>query len=599
MHNRLFTLVFLLIALQTTAQNNPKREFRAAWIAHVANIDWPSSKTLTAEAQRAEFVAILDHHKQAGMNAVVVQVRAACDATYPSDIEPWSEWLTGQQGRAPNYDPLAFMIAETHKRGMEFHAWFNPYRAVLNANSSNIAPSHVTNQHPEWIQTYNTVRVLDPGLPAVRQYVISVIMDVVRRYDIDGVHFDDYFYPYPQTGFTFADDNTFAGNNRGFTDKNDWRRDNVDLLIKNVADSIKSVKKYVKFGISPFGIWRNQSTSPDGSATSGLESYSAIYGDSRKWLRENWVDYMAPQLYWSIGLAAANYAVLTPWWSNNANGRHIYIGQAAYKINNGGSDANWLQPTMMPSQLRLNRATPSVLGSIFYNTTTLRANPLGIVDSLKNNLYKTPALIPTMPWKDNVAPNAPTNLTATINAAQSSVTLRWTKPTAAVDGETANSYVVYRFLTGETINLEKTAAIRMITTDTTTNFVDAFANPAAFVYVVTAVDRLHNESAVSNNVAVGTTRTEDVGVKNRFEPNVPNPFSDVTTLRYSIGQAGLVHLKIVDMTGRQVADLVNERQTAGDYSVEWRPNALTSGVYIAILTSDNGLSITQRVVCSR
>jgi uncharacterized lipoprotein YddW (UPF0748 family) len=599
MHNRLLILVSLLMTSQITAQNNPKREFRAAWIAHVSNIDWPSLKTLTADAQRLEFTNILDHHKASGMNAVVVQIRPSCDAAYPSDIEPWTEWMTGKQGQSPNYDPLAFMIAETHKRGMEFHAWFNPYRAVINANVSNVSASHVTNQHPEWIQAYNLLRMLDPGLPAVRQYVVGVIMDVVRRYDIDAVHFDDYFYPYPQTGFTFADDNTFAANGRGITNKNDWRRDNVNLLIKTVSDSVKSAKKHVKFGISPFGIWRNQSSDATGSATGGLESYSDIYGDSRKWIREGWVDYLAPQLYWSIGLAVANYQLLTPWWASNASGRHIYIGQAAHRINNGLSDANWSQPTMMPNELRLNRATPSVFGSIFYNTTTLRANPLGFVDSLKTNFYKTPALIPTMRWKDSIAPNAPTNLTATINAAQSAVTLRWTRPTAATDGETASYYVVYRFLVGETINLEKTTAIRIITTDTITNFTDAFANPAAFVYVVTAVDRLHNESGASNGITVGTTRTEEISVKNRLEPNAPNPFNEFTTLRYSISESGWVSLKIFDLSGKQIADLMNEQQTAGDYSVEWQPNNVASGVYIATLTLNGGSPATRQLVYSR
>jgi uncharacterized lipoprotein YddW (UPF0748 family) len=600
MQTRLLTLILFLIASNIAAQNNPKREFRAAWIAHVYNIDWPSSKTLTSDAQRLEFTNILDHHKQAGMNAVIVQIRAACDATYPSDIEPWSEWVTGQQGRAPNYDPLTFMIAETHKRGMEFHAWFNPYRAVVSTSSSNISASHVSNLHPDWIQTYNLIKMLDPGLPVVRKYVVGVIMDVVRRYDIDAVHFDDYFYPYPQTGFTFADDNTFAADGRGITNKNDWRRDNVDLLIKTVSDSIKSVKKYVKFGISPFGIWKNQSSDAQGSATSGLQSFSDIYGDSRKWIRENWVDYLAPQIYWSIGFTVAKYEVLTPWWASNASGRHIYIGMAANRINNGGTDANWSQPTLMPNELRLNRTTPSVLGNIFYNTTTLRANPLGFVDSLKNNFYKTPALIPTMRWKDSIAPNAPTQLTATINAAQSAVTLKWTRPTAATDGETASYYVVYRFLAGETINLEKTTAIRTITVDTTTSFTDAFANPAAFVYLVTAVDRLHNESIISNTVAVGTSPTENLSALNhRLEQNAPNPFNESTTLRYSIGTSGLVNLRIFDVSGKQVAGLVNERQSAGDYSVEWRPNNAASGIYIATLTTDGGFAVTRRLVYSR
>ena len=599
MRNHLLILVFSLFFLENHAQTtSPKREFRAAWIAHVSNIDWPSTKTLTADAQRAEFIALLDFHKQAGMNAVVVQIRAACDATYPSDIEPWSEWLTGQQGRSPNYDPLAFMIAETHKRGMEFHAWFNPYRAVINANVSNIAASHVSNQHPDWIQPYNLIRMLDPGLPAVRQYVVGVIMDVVRRYDIDAVHFDDYFYPYPQTGFTFADDNTFAANSRGFTNKNDWRRDNVDLLIKTVSDSVKNAKKYVKFGISPFGIWRNQSSDATGSATNGLQSYSDIYGDSRRWLREGWIDYVAPQLYWSIGFAAAKYEVLVPWWANNANGKHVYIGQAAYRINNGGTDANWSQPNLMPNELRLNRATPSVLGSIYYSTTSLKTNPLGITDSLKTNFYKAPALIPPMLWKDSIAPKAPTNLMATVNAAQTNITLQWTRPPAANDGETASYYVVYRFLVGEIINLDKATAIRYISpSDITTSFTDVFANPSAFVYVVTAVDRLHNESVASAPATM--TPTQEIVVQNRFEPNVPNPFNEVTTLRYSIEKSGFIHLKIYDLSGREITDLVNAQQNVGDYQVEWRPNNIPSGIYVAVLTTDGGSAVTQRLVLTK
>ena len=599
MRNHLLILAFSLFFLKNHAQTTPpKREFRAAWIAHVSNIDWPSVRALAPDVQRAEFIALLDFHKQAGMNAVVVQVRSSCDATYPSEIEPWSEWLMGQQGRTPNYDVLAFMIAETHKRGMEFHAWFNPYRAVVSAGSSSIAASHVTNQRPEWILPYNTIRMLDPGLPAVRQYVVKVIMDVVRRYDIDAVHFDDYFYPYPQAGFTFADDNSFAANNRGFTSKDNWRRDNVDLLIKTVSDSVKNAKKYVKFGISPFGIWRNQTSDAAGSATNGLQSYSDIYADARRWLREGWVDYVAPQLYWSIGFPAAKYEVLVPWWANNANGKHVYIGQAAYRINNGGSDANWSLPNMMPNELRLNRATPSVLGSVYYSTTSLKTNPLGITDSLKTNFYKVPSLIPPMLWKDSIAPKAPTNLTATINAAQTNITLQWTRPAAAIDGETASYYVVYRFLVGETINLDKATAIRYISpSDITTSFTDVFANPSAFVYVVTAVDRLHNESVASSPAIM--TPTQEIVVQNRFEPNVPNPFNEATTLRYSVEKSGFINLKIYDVSGRQITDLVNAQQNVGDYQVEWRPNNIPSGTYIAVLTTDGSAIITQRLVLTR
>ena len=266
-------LTFLFLASNFYSQTiPPKREFRSVWIASVTNIDWPSNKNLTPSAQRTEYINILNKHKLNGLNAVVTQIRPSCDAFYQSAIETWSEWLTGTQGVAPNpfYDPLIFTIDETHKRGMEFHAWFNPYRAVLNKNTSSISPTHVSVVHPDWVREYGNLKLLDPGLPQVRNYVASVIMDVVRRYDIDGVHFDDYFYPYPQTGVTFQDSATFANYPNGFTNKDDWRRNNINLLIQMLSDSIKAVKPHVKFGIGPFGIWRNQSSDPLGSATAGL-----------------------------------------------------------------------------------------------------------------------------------------------------------------------------------------------------------------------------------------------------------------------------------------------------------------------------------------
>jgi len=257
------TFLTILISISTIYSQTipPKREFRSVWIATVTNIDWPSSKTLSPSAQRTEYINILNKHKLNGLNAVVTQIRPSCDAFYQSPFEPWSEWLSGTQGVAPNpfYDPLIFMIDETHKRGMEFHAWFNPYRAVVNKNSSSVSSSHVSVVHPDWIREFGNLKLLDPGLPQVREYVAKVIMDVVRRYDIDGVHFDDYFYPYPQTGVVFQDSATFSNYPNGFTNKEDWRRNNVNLLIKALSDSIKAVKPHVKFGISPFAIWKNQS----------------------------------------------------------------------------------------------------------------------------------------------------------------------------------------------------------------------------------------------------------------------------------------------------------------------------------------------------
>ncbi len=597
MKNNLILLFCLFLTEALVAQ--PKREFRAVWISHISNIDWPSSKTLTAQQQRDEFVAQLNQHKLSNINAVVVQVRPSCDAIYPSAIEPWAEWLTGKQGKSPGYDPLQFMIDETHKRGMEFHAWFNPYRAVVSTTSSSIDTSHVSVKHPEWCITYGNLKFLDPGQSEVRNYVTSVIMDVVRRYDIDAVHFDDYFYPYPQTGVTISDSITYAQQSRGFTDKNAWRRDNVNLMVKMVADSIKSVKKYVKFGISPFGIWRNNGSDVQGSATLGLESYSAIYADSRRWVQQGWLDYITPQLYWSIGFAPAAYDVLVPWWANVSQGRHLYIGQGIYRINTS-TDPKWLNASEVPNQLRLNRSTPSVLGSIHFSSKQVLNNLLGFQDSLRQQFYNRPALIPAMRWKDSIPPLAPTNLTASINSNQTQVTLKWNRPATATDGDKAAYYVVYRFLFGEAIDLNKVAAIRQITATDTTSFTDIYANPGGFQYVVTAIDRLHNESVISNAVQVGVTNTLETAARSsRLLPNYPNPFSETTTIRYELKKEGFVNLTIFNLAGAQAAQLVKQRQLEGNYEMNWQADGLPSGVYICTLSLDGGAVASQRIILTR
>ena len=487
----IYILTSLFLAFNFYSQTiPPKREFRSVWIASVTNIDWPSSKTLTPSAQRTEYINILNKHKLNGLNAVVTQIRPSCDAFYQSSIEPWSEWLTGTQGVAPNpfYDPLVFMIDETHKRGMEFHAWFNPYRAVLNKTTSSVSPTHVSVVHPDWIREYGSLKLLDPGLPQVRNYVASVIMDVVRRYDIDGVHFDDYFYPYPQTGVTFQDSATFANYPNGFTNKEDWRRNNVNLLIQMLSDSIKAVKPHVKFGISPFAIWKNQSSDPLGSATAGLESYAAIYADSRKWMQEGWLDYINPQIYWYIGYSIAAYDVLVEWWSNNYFGKHFYTGNAAYRIGNSGA---WANSSEMPNQIRLNRTYDEVKGMNFFSSKSITNNPLGFQDSLRSNLFKYPALVPVMPWKDSIPPSTVSNLSAVKNT--SGVLVTWNKPTL----NPAKYFIVYRFDDQAPVNINDPRNILAITFNDTTSYLDIkpiAANIQSVTYVVTSLDRLHNET---------------------------------------------------------------------------------------------------------
>lgn len=400
-----FLYVFLsLLPWSVFGQSAPKHELRGAWIATFSNIDWPRANDLPVATQQSDLIQLLDQLQSTGINAVFFQVRSQCDAMYESQIESWSADLTGRQGRAPSpaYDPLEFMIAACRQRGFEVHAWFNPFRAVSNvSNLASFAPNHIARTRPEWLLAQGSLRILDPGLPQVRDHVISVLLDVLRRYDVDGIHFDDYFYPYPpSSGSPFNDDVSFAADARGFTNRQDWRRDNINLFIQRSQESIRAVKPWVKFGVSPFGIWRNRSSDPSGSATNGLQSYSDIYADSRKWIQQAWVDYLTPQLYWSVGFSVANYGVLLPWWNALGGSRHIYSGMAAYKVSNGGTDTNWNQPTQIPNQVRLNRQHAHVRGQTFFSTKNVLANPLGVRDALRDDLFKTPALLPPMPWKD-------------------------------------------------------------------------------------------------------------------------------------------------------------------------------------------------------
>ncbi|MCS7210258.1 MAG: family 10 glycosylhydrolase [Chloroherpetonaceae bacterium] len=467
----------------------PKCELRAAWIATVDNIDFPSKKGLPADSQRAEFQAMLDSLKALGMNAVIVQVRPAADAFYPSEKEPWSEWLTGVQGKAPEpyYDPLAFMIEAAHKRNLEFHAWLNPYRAVFDIDSSSIAPDHITRRKPEWFFQYGKKTYFNPGLPEVREYIVGIVADLALRYDIDAVHFDDYFYPYhiPDQPFQ-ADTATFRTYSNGFASIDNWRRHNVDLLIEAVHLKLKAIKPKVKFGISPFAVWRNRKDDKKGSDTeAGQPTYDYLYADVRKWLQKGWIDYVAPQLYFAIGFKKVRYDVVLKWWSQNCFGRHLYIGQGAYRI---GRDSLWKNPSEMPNQLRLNRKNPIVKGSIYFSAKSLLRNPLGIADTLKRSFYATPACVPPMRWKDAVPPNPPRNLVVT--KADTTFMLSWEKPKPARDGDTATYFAVYRFSEKEKVKLSDPRRIVALLRDTVWH---STAQKSG-VYAVTAFDRLHNES---------------------------------------------------------------------------------------------------------
>ncbi|MFN8242481.1 MAG: family 10 glycosylhydrolase [Ferruginibacter sp.] len=383
---------FLLAALVScrVAAAQPKTELRGVWIATVDNIDWPAKGNYNTDSQKIEFTRILDLHQRNGINAIFMQVRPAADAFYPSPYEPWSEWLTGRQGTPPSpyYDPLAFMIEEVHKRGMEFHAWINPYRAVFNINGSPLSPSHITRIHPEWFLTYGDKRYFDPGNKEVQQYVVNVVKDIVSRYNIDGVHMDDYFYPYRIPGKEFPDYGTYARYGNGM-DKGDWRRSNTDSIIVMLSRAIKATKKDCLFGISPFGVWRNiDKDSLNGSRTTGaMTNYDDLYANILLWLKMNWIDYVAPQLYWEFGHRTAPYEILLDWWSKHTYGKDCYIGLGAYK---GGSNSIWRDKTMLPRQIEALRNTPHMKGMIFFSSKSLEKNLNGWSDSLRTNYFNTP-----------------------------------------------------------------------------------------------------------------------------------------------------------------------------------------------------------------
>jgi len=489
----------VLAAVVASAKSTPpKREFRGVWVATVSNLDWPSSRSGSPATQMQELSNLFDYLKNAGVNAILFQVRPECDALYNSNYEPWSYYLTGLQGMAPSpyYDPLTFAVEEAHKRGMELHAWFNPYRAVRSVGSYSISSKHVSILHPDWILYFSAIKLklLDPGLPAVREYVARVVMDVVRRYDVDGVHFDDYFYPYPGSNFsgiTNEDDLTFAAYSRGFSDRADWRRDNVNLLVRMVHDSIACVKPWVKFGISPFGIWKPGVP----AGISGTSAYDQIYCDATAWLQAQTVDYLTPQLYWPSG-GGQDYTKLVSWWASLTNGRHLYPGQAAYRI------VNW-SATEVPSQIRLNRRTAHCGGSVFFRAKDIRDNPRGFTDSLRSDLYRYPAIQPAMTWQNDIPPGVPQKFKYARSGYTTAPELSWEAPEPAADGETASRYIVYRHAmqTPGVNYLEDPSAIIMIGTQTSlTPVIPVTSGP--FYYTVTALDRYNNESSADAMIYV-------------------------------------------------------------------------------------------------
>ncbi|MFC0598665.1 glycoside hydrolase family 10 protein [Streptomyces palmae] len=372
------------------ADRSQKREFRGMWLATVANRDWPSQPGLPAAAQRQELLALLDAAAARRLNAVIFQVRPTADALWPSPYEPWAEYLTGVQGRDPGWDPLGTAVREAHARGLELHAWFNPYRVANHTDLTRLVPSHPARLHPDWVVPYGGKLYYNPGLPEVRRFVQDAMLDAVARYDIDAVHWDDYFYPYPVAGQTFDDTEAFARYGAGFPDRAAWRRDNTDQLVREMGRRVREIKRQVRFGISPFAVWRNKATDPEGSDTrAGVQTYDDLYADTRRWVRERWIDHIVPQVYWNIGFQAADYAALVPWWAETVRGTgvHLYIGEALYKAGDPAQPAAWQDPAELSRHLTFDRGFPEVRGNVWFSAEEVVQDRIGAMAQVVADHY--------------------------------------------------------------------------------------------------------------------------------------------------------------------------------------------------------------------
>ncbi len=535
-------ILFLLIyfrPISSICQEFPKREFRGVWIASVANIDWPSRPDLSTEVQRDEFRSILNQHQKNGINAVIVQIRPAADALYRSSFEPWSEWLTGEKAKIPNpeYDPLTFMVEEAHERAIEFHAWLNPYRAIFDAQKFYAESKHIhldtlknhirelidsdtTNttgklskddyqdltqllnldttlliyKHPEWFVQYGNKIYFDPGIPEVQKHIYNVVGDIVSRYDVDAIHMDDYFYPYRIANLEFPDSLSFAkyGNGYSAEERDDWRRENVNTIVRNLNSTIKDIKPFVKFGISPFGVWRNASVDPVGSNTkAGQTNYDDLYADILKWQKEKWIDYVIPQIYWYRGFNLADYEILARWWNDNHYGVQVYIGQGLYRVDSASNTEAWRNPMEIPEQIKLNRSLPNIQGSCFFSSRSVINNPLGVSDMLREDYYRYPALPPEMKWLKAEIPQKPKLLK--VRDSKKGFLLEWD------DIPDASYYVVYRFNGRKANDFNNAANIISIQTNTANFFEDNNIRKfRRYTYAITSLNCLYTESKPSN-----------------------------------------------------------------------------------------------------
>lgn len=480
-------LLFVCAAAILPAQDLPKREFRGAWIQAVNG----QFKGMPAEKMKQTLTSQLDVLQKAGINAIIFQVRVEGDALYASKYEPWSRYLTGVQGQAPapQWDPLAFMVDECHKRGMELHAWINPYRAKTKGTTA-LAGNHPAKLYPNRFIEYDGQLYFDPGYPENRAYICKIVKDIVERYDVDAIHMDDYFYPYPAKGKEIRDDVSFAQYGTGYANRADWRRNNVNQLIQDLHRTIRETKPWVKFGISPFGIYRNQKSDPKGSKTNGLQNYDDLYADIILWVDNGWVDYTIPQIYWEIGHPAADYQELVQWWAQHAGNRPLFIGQDVMRTVQKPDLQN---PNIhqQARKMQLQRAQPTIEGSCQWYAAAVVDNVGNYREALSRHYHRYPALQPLFPFMDKKAPKKVRKLKPVWM--EDGYILCWTAPKARHEMDRAIQYVVYRFAKGEKRNLDDPSKIVTITRDTFYKL-PYEDGKTTYYYVVTALDHLQNES---------------------------------------------------------------------------------------------------------
>ena len=481
---RVFLSLFLIVFMVSAGYSQTsKREFRGAWIQCVNG----QFQGMSKDKMQSTLKYQLDELQKDGVNAIIFQVRPECDALYVSDIEPWSRFLTGRQGTNPGWDPLQWMIDESHKRGMELHAWINPYRAKTK-NTFEMANNHIAIKHPDYVFAYDGQLILNPGMPECRDYICNVVRDIVSRYDVDGLHIDDYFYPYPVKGQKIPDADIYNKNNNGISNINDWRRDNVNVFVKQLGETIHEVKPWVKFGVSPFGIYRNKKNDAQlGSETNGLQNYDDLYADVLMWVNNGWIDYCVPQLYWEIGHKAADYRTLIKWWNKYASNRLLFIGEDIERtVKNADPDNPKIN--QMSAKRRLHSEMPNVQGTVLWYAKAAVDNVGNYGMALRNGYWKYPALQPLMPFIDGKSPKKVRSVKAM--EIDGKKILFWTAPKGKGWQNEAVKYVVYRFDASEKVDISKSSNIVAITTDT---FYEIADNEGG-VYAVTALDRMSNES---------------------------------------------------------------------------------------------------------